>query len=224
MKKHILWALMLAVLLSSDALAEQSAAFEPLRFTFWADGAAGYEWTCEYENNGVLAEPMQEVIEQAEGSDYEFNFGVLAPGKAEIFFNYGQNWLVSVPERSIICNVNVDEAGSCTVKRAEVYPDDQMLVFTLPSRPTTGWSWVYQGESEDGGMVSLVSEEYTPIDAALEGAGGNTVYQMRVERPGETVLMFNYSNLWEPTAAAQETYAVIVTANEDMEISISVEE
>ena len=73
-------------------------------------------------------------------------------------------------------------------------------------------------------MVTLISEEYEPINSLLEGAGGNTVYQMRVERPGETVLLFNYSNLWEPGAAAEETYAVVVTANEDMEISISIEE
>jgi len=45
-----------------------------------------------------------------------------------------------------------------------------------------------------------------------------------VEHPGETVLMFNYSNLWEPGAAAQESYAVVVTANEEMEISISIAE
>lgn len=222
MKKRII-ALVALIMLACAATAEQAAGFEPLCFTLWADSAAGYEWTCEYEDNGVLAAPLQEIMEQGEGSDYAFNFGVLSAGQAEIFFNYGLNWEVSVPERSIICNVDVDEGGNCSVKRAEVYPDDQMLVFTLPSKPTSGWSWVYQGESEDGGMVSLVSEDYTPIDTALEGAGGNTVYQMRVERPGETVLLFNYSNLWEPTAAAQQSYAVIVTANEDMEISISVE-
>lgn len=211
-------------LLCGAACAEQKAGFEPLRFTLWADTAAGYEWTCEYDADGVLADPICEIVEQGEGSDYEFYFGVEKSGKAEIFFNYGLNWEVNVPQRSITCNVDVDEAGKCAVKWAEVYPDDGMLVFTLPSRMTSGWSWVYQGESEDGGMVTLVSEEYIPINADLEGAGGNTVYQMKVERPGETVLLFNYSDLWNPGAAAQETYAVVVTANEDMEISISVEE
>lgn len=222
--KKIALVLALVMLLSSAALAEQAAGFDPLRFTLWADTAAGYEWTCEYDNNGVLATPLQETVEQGEGSNFEFYFGVLKPGKAEIIFNYGLNWEVSVPERSIICNTTVDEAGKCAVKWAEIYPDDHMLVFTLPSKMTSGWSWTYQGESEDGGMVTLVSEEYEPINSLLEGAGGNTVYQMRVERPGETVLLFNYSNLWEPGAAAEETYAVVVTANEEMEISISIEE
>ena len=36
--------------------------------------------------------------------------------------------------------------------------------------------------------------------------------------------MFNYSNLWEPDAAAVETYSVIVTANEDMEITMTVDQ
>lgn len=225
MKKCVLaLAAWMLLVFACAASAEQSGGFAPLCFSFWADGDAGYEWVCEYENNGVLDLPMQEIVGQGEGCNYEFNFGVLAAGEAEIFFNYGVNWEVRMPERTVICNVVVDAQGNCAVKRAEIYPDDQMLVFSLPSNPTTGWSWNYQGESEDGGMVSLVSEEYTPIDAALEGAGGNTVYQMKVERPGETVLLFNYSNLWSPDAAAQETYAVVVTANDEMEISISVED
>jgi len=219
-------ALLLAclLLLCGAAAAEQAAGFEPLSFSIWADTAAGYEWTCEYDNNGVLSAPICEIVEQGEGSSYEFYFGVEKPGKSEIFFNYGLNWEVDVPQQTIICNVDVDEAGKCAVKKAEIYPDDHMLVFTLPSKMTSGWSWSYQGESENGGMVTLISEKYAPINPALEGAGGNTTYQMKVEHPGETVLMFNYSNLWEPGAAAQESYAVVVTANEEMEISISIAE
>ena len=68
--KKIALVLALVMLLSSAALAEQAAGFDPLRFTLWADTAAGYEWTCEYDNNGVLAAPLQETVEQGEGSNF----------------------------------------------------------------------------------------------------------------------------------------------------------
>lgn len=222
MKKLI--ALLAAVcLLCGAACAEVN--YQPLQFSFWGDAAAGYEWTCEYDDNGVLAAPIEEYVDDGTGSGaWEYYFGVLESGKAEIFFNYGVNYGVTMPEQNIICTVLVDEQGQNTVRWAEVYSDDHMLVIKLPGNPTTGWGWSYQGESENGGMVSLVSEEYNPTDAYLEGAGGVTTYQLKVEKPGETVLMFNHSNLWEPNAAAQETYAVVVTANEAMEISISVVE
>lgn len=218
------FALLLALcLLCSCACAE--AEFQPLHFSFWGDAASGYEWTCEYDNNGVLAEPIQEFVDNGEGAgSFDFYFPVEKSGVAEIFFNYGVNYDVAVPEQSIICTVHVDEAGANTVRWSEVYSDDHMLVVKLPGNTTTGWGWSYQGESENGGMVSLVSDEYEPIDAYIEGAGGTNIYQFKVEKPGETVLMFNHSNLWEPNAAARETYAVVVTANDDMEISIAVAE
>lgn len=229
MKKWLVWMMAICMLCGAacaeEAEAAQETVYQPLQFSFWADSASGYEWTCEYDDNGVLAAPIEEYVDAGDGSGaYEYYFGVLDSGKAEIFFNYGVNYGMTMPEQSIICTVLVDEQGANTVRWAEVYSDDHMLVIKLPGNPTTGWGWSYQGESENGGMVSLVSDEYISTDEYLEGAGGISTYQLRVEKPGETVLMFNHSNLWDPNAAAQETYAVVVTANDDMEISISVVE
>ena len=210
-------------LIAGMALAE-APAYEPLHFSLWADTAAGYEWTCEYDDNGVLAAPIEEYVDDGTGSGaWEYYFGVLESGKAEIFFNYGVNYGVTMPEQNIICTVLVDEQGQNTVRWAEVYSDDHMLVIKLPGNPTTGWTWSYQGESENTGMVTLLSETYEVDNPHLEGAGGNMTYLLHVDKAGETVLLFNHANMWDPTAAAQESYAVVVYANEDMEISISVE-
>jgi len=116
----------------------------------------------------------------------------------------------------------VDEEGKNNVRWAESFSDDHMLLIILPSNPTTGWGWSYQEDVT--GMTSLISEDYAPTDDMLEGAGGATTYQIQVEKPGTAVLMFNYSNLWEPDAAAVETYSVIVTANEELEISMTVDQ
>lgn len=218
--KKLAWVL-LCCLLFCTAAAEENQ-FQPIEISLWCDTESGYEWSCEYTDNGVLSEPMEEFVEESAGGNHNFHFGVLQSGWAQIIFNYGQNWDMSAPEKTVICSVSVDEAGKSSVRWAETYSDDHVILIRLPANPTTGWAWAYQEDTE--GMVSLVSEEYAPDDPYLEGAGGASTYQLKVNKPGETVLMFNYSNLWEPGAAAQETYAVIVTANDDMEISLSIDE
>lgn len=218
------FALILALLLvfAGAALAEQESGFPPINFSFWSDVEAGYEWFCEYDDNGVLEEPLQDFVEAEDGGYFEYDFGVNQPGKAQIIFNYGVNYSLTVPDRTVFCTVLVDESGESSVRWTERYADDHIIRIILPSNPTSGWNWNYA--DDPSGMVTLVSEAYVPLDPALEGAGGNTSYQLRVEKPGETVLMFDYSDMWNPDAEAAETYAVVVTANEDMEISLSIDE
>lgn len=217
----------LAVLLAVFCLlvlgCAQAAEYEPLHFSLWADTDAGYEWTCEYDDNGVLAEPMEEIIQQESGSTFDYYFALEKAGDAEIIFNYGMAWDLSAPVMTSVCSISALQDGQVLVSKAETFTDDRMIVVTLPCNPSTGASWSYQGESEVGGMVSLVEEYYEPYDAHLDGAGGNMIYHLRVDKPGETVLLFNHGNLWDPTAAAQQSYAVVVYASDDNELSISVE-
>lgn len=226
MKKLVCLALVLCLLCgiaAAEAQQETQQENQPIHISLWTDTAASYEWICEYDDNGVLSAPMEEVIEtDMDGAHHNFYFGVNKAGTAEIIFNYGLSYEVAVPERTVICTVNVDENGKSDVRWAESYSDDHMLMVILPCNPTTGWGWGYQEDTT--GMTTLVSEEYLPTDDFLEGAGGATTYQFKVEQPGTALLMFNYSNLWEPDAAAVETYSIIVTANEDMEISMTVDQ
>ena len=222
MKKLLLIALFL-FLLACTAFAE-GVEFMPVEVSLWCDADTDYEyeWSCEYSDNGVLSAPMEEYVEAENGGSHNFYFSPEKAGEAQIIFNYGANWNMAVPEKTIICSVAVNEDGSNSVKWAQSYSDDHMIVIMLPSNPTTGWAWTYSDDT--AGIVSLISEEYAPTDAFLEGAGGMTTYQLKVEKSGETVLMFNHSNLWDPNAASEETYTVVVSANENMEISLSVDE
>ena len=222
MKKGLIALLVAVCLLLPCALAEQAVEYEPLLFTLWGDNSEGYEWSCEYEDNGVLEAPFVEYMETENGVSYEYNFGVRAPGRAQVVFNYGANFALSMPERTMICTVIADESGACTVRRAERYSQDRILVVNLPSNPTTGVNWNY--EEDLSGVVTLISEEYVPLDEFLEGAGGNTEYTFRVEKSGEALLLFDYADMWNPDAEAQETYAVLVSANDAMEISMTVDE
>ena len=60
-------ALALLMLLCCCAIAEETQ-FDPAHVSLWGEPASGYEWTCEYEDNGVLAAPMQDYVPGAEGT------------------------------------------------------------------------------------------------------------------------------------------------------------
>ena len=92
----------------------------------------------------------------------------------------------------------------------------------LPTNPTTGWGWSYAGDS--AGILTLLREEYAPLYEGLDGAGGNTTYELQVDAPGETLLIFDYTNMWDPFAAAEESYVLRLSVSEDMKITMSVDD
>ena len=218
--------LIAALMLCGTALAteENASEFDPIHISLWGNPSSGYEWTCEYENNGVFEAPMQEFVQQSEDGSgtYEFYFGILNPGKAQIIFNYGVSWGMTAPEQSVVCNVHVDEDGNAAVRWTSMYSGDNTIMVKLPCNPTSGWDWNY--ESDNSGVVTLTSESYSAYVPGLEGAGGEDTYLFHVEKPGTAVLLFRYANMWDPYAAAEETYCVSLTINEKMEISMTIDE
>lgn len=209
------------MLLISCAAAEEG--FEPLYFSLRGNLSLGYEWTCEYQDNGVLSAPMEDFIADPEGGDgtFEYHFGINAPGQAQIIFNYGPTLGIDPPSQTVICTVDAYDGGETTVFWAQLYADDGVLMFVLPANPTTGMNWNYTGDSS--GVVSFIGEDYMPEFEDLEGAGGETTYLFRVEKSGKTLLMFNYCDMWDPYAAAEQTYAAELIVGENMEISLAVE-
>lgn len=217
-------ALALMLMLGSWAAAEE-VTYQPIHISLWGEPANGYEWICECEENGVLEEPLMEYVEGAQGSaggNFDFYIGVRSPGVAQMTFSYGASWGIEPPERSVLCTAVVGEDGETSLRWAECFSDDKLLEVVLPSTPTSGWDWSYAGDS--AGIVTLLEENYAPLYPDLEGAGGNTTYELRVDAPGETLLLFNYASVWDPLAAAQESYALRLEVGEDMEIALSIAE
>ena len=217
-------ALALLMLLCVCAPAEE-AQIDPVYISLWGEPASGYEWVCEYEDNGVLDAPIQEYVAGADGSSsgsYDFYFGVHAPGRVQLTFSYGATWGIEPPVRSALCSVTVREDGTQEVCWAECFTDDRLVEVRLPSNPTTGWNWDYAGDS--AGSVTLLREDYAPLYENLDGAGGVTTYELQVDAPGETLLLFNYANMWDPFAAAEESYVLRLLVSEEMEISMSVDD
>lgn len=218
---RIVSALLIALLLLSCASAEQG--FEPLHFSLRGNLSLGYEWTCEYQDNGVLSAPMEDFVADQAGGDgiFEYHFGINKVGEAQIIFNYGPTLGIDPPSQTVICTVNADESGENRVFWAQVYADDGTIMFILPANPTTGMNWNFAGD--DSGVVSFLGEEYTAEFEDLEGAGGWLTYLFRAEKPGKTLLMFNFSDMWDPFAAAEHTYTAELIVGENMEISLAVD-
>lgn len=215
----------LALLMLICCASAEEAQFNPVYISLWGEPANGYEWTCEYEDNGVLAAPMQDYVEGGEGApggNFEFYFGVLKPGRASLTFNYAATWSIEPPVRSALCTVTVHDDGTQDVRWAESFSDDRLVEVRLPTNPTTGWGWSYAGDS--AGILTLLREEYAPLYEGLDGAGGNTTYELQVDAPGETLLIFDYTNMWDPFAAAEESYVLRLSVSEDMKITMSVDD
>lgn len=219
MKRIVAVLLMLALL----GICHAEGEFEPVQISLWADENS-YEWTCEYSDNGVLSEPICEYIadENGSGGEYDFHFGVLGAGKASLIFNYGIAWGIAAPIRTMVCTVIVDEKGNVEIRSAECFNDDHVISVQLPGNPSDGMTWNFEPPEE--GMIELIGEDFSLYEDSLETAGGVSKFEFQVTQSGSTMLMFNYSNIWDPYAAAEETFVLLVSADGNMQISLNLEE
>ena len=83
---------------------------------------------------------------------------------------------------------------------------------SLPSNPSTGFSWAFECLPE-GIVVALGEPEYLPDAPELVGSGGVEAYRFRGVRAGRTTIAFEYRRPWETDAAPEDTatYYVRVT-------------
>jgi inhibitor of cysteine peptidase len=88
----------------------------------------------------------------------------------------------------------------------------QVLVLTLESNPTTGFSWEVV-EAEDSVLRQRGEAEFkaaSELDPPLVGAGGVEVFRFEAVEAGETRLELVYHRPWEEGVEPLETYSVQV--------------
>jgi inhibitor of cysteine peptidase len=88
----------------------------------------------------------------------------------------------------------------------------QILVLTLESNPTTGFSWEVV-EAEDSVLRQTGDAEFkeaSELDAAPLGAGGVEVFRFEAVGAGETRLELIYHRPWEEGVEPLETFSVQV--------------
>jgi inhibitor of cysteine peptidase len=85
----------------------------------------------------------------------------------------------------------------------------QVLVVTLESNPTTGYSWEVVGL--DGAFLRQVGEAEFQAQSDLIGAGGVEILRFEAAATGQVDLKMVYHRPWEKGVEPLQTFAVQVT-------------
>jgi len=75
------------------------------------------------------------------------------------------------------------------------------IVVTLPSNPSTGYSWKLV--AGDGRVVRLVSHRYVPPAKAIPGAGGHETWRFAAAAKGVVTIVLGYLRPWQPKHVVQ---------------------
>ncbi|MBT4524234.1 MAG: protease inhibitor I42 family protein [Phycisphaerae bacterium] len=81
----------------------------------------------------------------------------------------------------------------------------------LPSNPTTGYSWTLLIENPK--IISNESHAYTPDAGGRVGVGGNTIWNLKARKEGETSLTFSYQRPWEENTQPTKVVSFTVSVN-----------
>ncbi|MCX6959618.1 MAG: protease inhibitor I42 family protein [Verrucomicrobia bacterium] len=87
-----------------------------------------------------------------------------------------------------------------------------LLVFRLPSNPSTGYSWSVAASKP--GLLLQQAEATCEIPKFAKGrvgAGGTEVWSFRAERAGMLTLTFSYARVWEKGGPPVRTLSWPVT-------------
>jgi inhibitor of cysteine peptidase len=87
----------------------------------------------------------------------------------------------------------------------------QILVITLESNPTTGYSW--QVVDSGGAMLQQVGEAEFQPQSDLMGASGVEVLRFEAITTGQAKIELAYQRPWEKDVAPLETFSIQVTAH-----------
>jgi inhibitor of cysteine peptidase len=87
----------------------------------------------------------------------------------------------------------------------------ELLVVTLESNVTTGYSWTLTGISDES-VLQKTKNEYVAPKTNLIGASGKEVWTFKALKKGNTTISLGYSRPWESTPPV-ETFSLTVVVN-----------
>ena len=99
-----------------------------------------------------------------------------------------------------IAELTFDDKG----KSFELEKGDRINI-KLESNPTTGYSWILDGET-DTSVVSLFDSKFvqTEKEEELVGAGGYEILTFKAENSGQTEIILTYQRPWEDEELKEE--------------------
>ena len=92
--------------------------------------------------------------------------------------------------------------------------EPQTATVSLPSNPTTGYSWKVEQSNE----LFEITSEFAEGEGGALGAGGTDTFTLTPQASGETAVMFMYGRSWEEAPESEIVYNVKIDKN--MQITV----
>lgn len=92
--------------------------------------------------------------------------------------------------------------------------EPQTATVSLPSNPTTGYSW----KVEQSNDLFEITSEFAEGEGGALGAGGTDTFTLTPQASGETAVMFMYGRSWEEKPESEIVYNVKIDKN--MQITV----
>ena len=92
--------------------------------------------------------------------------------------------------------------------------EPQTATVSVPSNPTTGYSW----KVEQSNDLFEITSEFAEGEGGALGAGGTDTFTLTPQASGETAVMFMYGRSWEEKPESKIVYNVKIDKN--MQITV----
>nr|2FO8_A Chain A, Chagasin [Trypanosoma cruzi] len=91
----------------------------------------------------------------------------------------------------------------------------ELVEIQLPSNPTTGFAWYFEGGTKESPNESMftVENKYFPPDSKLLGAGGTEHFHVTVKAAGTHAVNLTYMRPWTGPSHDSERFTVYLKAN-----------
>lgn len=89
----------------------------------------------------------------------------------------------------------------------------QSTTISLPSNPSTGYSWTLYSKNTRNTMVDIQELPYKSDDTGLIGAGGTQSWKITGKKRGTTHIRFDYKRPWEKGISPAKIKRYIFTIN-----------
>jgi len=230
MKKKL--ALLLASLLVITAvLAACGSGGGPQAATIKLEGnpTTGYTWIYSALPEGIIKEVSSDYKQDFSlfnksgvGGTFIFKFESVAPGEAELVFQYLREWENKPPIDIVAYKVIVDEKLNLTLKEID---KDQITsivqtqqTIELTGNPSAGISWRYTIEPD--GILDEPLVTYIPVDPDADGGDVTYFFNFEPLAPGEATITFEAYCEWMDNPPS-EIIIYLATVDEDLKMTLT---
>ncbi|MBR4225865.1 MAG: protease inhibitor I42 family protein [Candidatus Methanomethylophilaceae archaeon] len=162
---------------------------KPAEIRLRSDEGRGYGWKVADSEGMSVESSYSPGRKEGEAGERVFSVTPISAGRLSFVAEYID------PEGNRIDEYRATVEASPATKLIEGTTSvGKPFVVKIPSNPTTGFQWSVE---DDGGLK--VKERYVPHcrDSRLRGGGGDTVYELSSDSPGDYIFKARYSRSWE---------------------------